>query len=168
MTFILGQFHKRCPNHQFLKSVWKLHILNSNFWGANELIHLGHDKMAVIMQMSHFLERRDTYFESYFAEDCSEESKWQFVSISPSHGLALNKWKSMLRINVDPIPSHIELNRFMIFYDLNDEDMSIYHLVLATAKLMLMRELIREFGYGLESRGPIQYKNGLLVKTFLI
>ena len=26
VTFILGQFHKRCPNHQSLKSVWKLHI----------------------------------------------------------------------------------------------------------------------------------------------
>ena len=25
-TFILGQFHKRCLNHQSLKSVWKLHI----------------------------------------------------------------------------------------------------------------------------------------------
>ena len=25
VTFILGQFHKRCLNHQSLKSVWKLH-----------------------------------------------------------------------------------------------------------------------------------------------
>ena len=41
MTFILGQFHKRCLNHQWLKSVWKLHVLkfNSNFPGANELMH---------------------------------------------------------------------------------------------------------------------------------
>ena len=29
VTFILGQFHKRCHNHQSLKSVWKL--LMSNF-----------------------------------------------------------------------------------------------------------------------------------------
>ena len=28
MTFISGQFHKRCRNHQWLKSVWKLHIQN--------------------------------------------------------------------------------------------------------------------------------------------
>ena len=28
VTFILGQFHKRCPNHQSLKSVWKLHAQN--------------------------------------------------------------------------------------------------------------------------------------------
>ena len=26
VTFILGQFHKRCLNHQSLKSVWKLHV----------------------------------------------------------------------------------------------------------------------------------------------
>ena len=26
MTFIVGQFHKRCLNHQSLKSVWKLHV----------------------------------------------------------------------------------------------------------------------------------------------
>ena len=26
VTFILGQFHKRCLNHQQLKSVWKLHV----------------------------------------------------------------------------------------------------------------------------------------------
>ena len=25
VTFIVGQFHKRCLNHQSLKSVWKLH-----------------------------------------------------------------------------------------------------------------------------------------------
>ena len=38
-TFILGQFHKRCLNHQLLKSVWKLHVLrfHSHFPGANEL-----------------------------------------------------------------------------------------------------------------------------------
>ena len=28
VTFILGQFHKWCLNHQSLKSVWKLHIEN--------------------------------------------------------------------------------------------------------------------------------------------
>ena len=27
-TFILGQFHKRCLNHQSLKSVWKLPTQN--------------------------------------------------------------------------------------------------------------------------------------------
>ena len=39
VTFILWQFHKRCLNHQSLKSVWKLHVLkfHSNFPGANEL-----------------------------------------------------------------------------------------------------------------------------------
>ena len=26
VTFILGQFHKKCLNHQSLKSVWKLHV----------------------------------------------------------------------------------------------------------------------------------------------
>ena len=26
VTFILGQFHQRCLNHQSLKSVWKLHV----------------------------------------------------------------------------------------------------------------------------------------------
>ena len=26
VTFILGQFYKRCLNHQSLKSVWKLHV----------------------------------------------------------------------------------------------------------------------------------------------
>ena len=26
VTFILGKFHKRCLNHQSLKSVWKLHV----------------------------------------------------------------------------------------------------------------------------------------------
>ena len=26
VTFILGQFHKRCLNHQSLKFVWKLHV----------------------------------------------------------------------------------------------------------------------------------------------
>ena len=29
VTLILGQFHKRCLNHQSLKSVWKLHVYNS-------------------------------------------------------------------------------------------------------------------------------------------
>ena len=40
MTLILGQIHKRCLNHESLKSVWKLHVLkfNSNLPGANELI----------------------------------------------------------------------------------------------------------------------------------
>ena len=39
VTFILGQFHKRCLNHQSLKSVWKLRLkFNSNLPGANELI----------------------------------------------------------------------------------------------------------------------------------
>ena len=34
----LGQFHKRCLNHQSLKSVWKLRLkFQSNFPGANEL-----------------------------------------------------------------------------------------------------------------------------------
>ena len=28
VSFILGQFHKRCLNHQSLKSVWKLHVWN--------------------------------------------------------------------------------------------------------------------------------------------
>ena len=28
VTFILGQFHKRCLNHRSLKSVWKLHVYN--------------------------------------------------------------------------------------------------------------------------------------------
>ena len=28
VTFIPGQFHKRCLNHQSFKSVWKLHIWN--------------------------------------------------------------------------------------------------------------------------------------------
>ena len=28
VTFILGQFHKRCLNHQSLKSVWKLRVWN--------------------------------------------------------------------------------------------------------------------------------------------
>ena len=28
VKFISGQFHKRCLNHQSLKSVWKLHICN--------------------------------------------------------------------------------------------------------------------------------------------
>ena len=28
VTFILWQFHKRCLNHQSLKSVWKLHVWN--------------------------------------------------------------------------------------------------------------------------------------------
>ena len=38
VTFILGQFHKRCLNHQSLKSVWKLRLkFHSNFPGANEL-----------------------------------------------------------------------------------------------------------------------------------
>ena len=39
VTFILGQFHKRCLNHQSLKSIWKLHIQNfiQIFPGANEL-----------------------------------------------------------------------------------------------------------------------------------
>ena len=37
VTFILGQFHKRCLNHQSLKSVGKLHRkFHSNFSGANE------------------------------------------------------------------------------------------------------------------------------------
>ena len=42
VTFILGQFHKRCLSHQSLKSVWKLHVLkfHSNFPGANELNHI--------------------------------------------------------------------------------------------------------------------------------
>ena len=34
VTFILGQFHKRCLNHQSPKSVWKFHW---NLPGANEL-----------------------------------------------------------------------------------------------------------------------------------
>ena len=39
MTFILEQFHKRCLNHQSLKSIWKLHILkfHSNFPWVNSL-----------------------------------------------------------------------------------------------------------------------------------
>ena len=38
VSFILGQFHKRCLNHQSLKSVWKIHLkFHSNFPGANEL-----------------------------------------------------------------------------------------------------------------------------------
>ena len=28
VTLILGQFHKRCLNHQSLKCVWKLHVQN--------------------------------------------------------------------------------------------------------------------------------------------
>ena len=28
VTFIVGQFHKRCLNHQSLKSIWKVHIWN--------------------------------------------------------------------------------------------------------------------------------------------
>ena len=28
VTFIWGQFHKRCLNHQSLKSVWKVHVWN--------------------------------------------------------------------------------------------------------------------------------------------
>ena len=43
VTFILGWFHKRCLNHQSLKSVWKITYLEfvSNFPGANELTHWG-------------------------------------------------------------------------------------------------------------------------------
>ena len=38
VTFIFGQFHKRCLNHQSLKCVWKLRLkFHSNFPGANEL-----------------------------------------------------------------------------------------------------------------------------------
>ena len=37
MTFILGQFHKKCLNHKSLKSVTYL-IFHSNFPGANELM----------------------------------------------------------------------------------------------------------------------------------
>ena len=37
VTFISGQFHKRCLNRQSLKSVWKLRIkFHSNFPGAND------------------------------------------------------------------------------------------------------------------------------------
>ena len=39
VTFILGQFYKRCLNHQSLKSVWKLYL--KFYWnspGCNELI----------------------------------------------------------------------------------------------------------------------------------
>ena len=46
VTFILGQFQKRCLNHQSLKSISKLHThvsKNSNFPGANELTHCGLD-----------------------------------------------------------------------------------------------------------------------------
>ena len=41
VTFISGQFHKRCLNHQSLKSHLKITCLksHSNFPGANELIH---------------------------------------------------------------------------------------------------------------------------------
>ena len=31
VTFIFGQFHKRCLNHQSLKSVWKLHKISFKF-----------------------------------------------------------------------------------------------------------------------------------------
>ena len=28
VTFIVGKFHRRCLNHQSLKSIWKLHVYN--------------------------------------------------------------------------------------------------------------------------------------------
>ena len=43
VTFILGQFHKRCLNHRALKSIWKLHLkFHSNFPGVNELSYWCH------------------------------------------------------------------------------------------------------------------------------
>ena len=39
VKFMIGQFHKRCLNHQSLKNVWKITCLkfHSNFLRANEL-----------------------------------------------------------------------------------------------------------------------------------
>ena len=57
VTFILGQFHKRCLNHQSLKSVLKLHLkFHSNFPGANELMFYLCSPCAVSNNM---LELRD-------------------------------------------------------------------------------------------------------------
>ena len=42
VTFTLVQFHKRCPNHQSLKSMKITHVkFHSDFPGANELSNIG-------------------------------------------------------------------------------------------------------------------------------
>ena len=52
MTFILGQFHKRCLNQQSLKSVWKITYLkfHSNLPGANELTGMTSNHEVMVLQ----------------------------------------------------------------------------------------------------------------------
>ena len=54
---VQGQFHKRCLNHQSLKSIWKYLKFLSNFPGANQLrvtltpvLHIG-DKNSPVTQV---------------------------------------------------------------------------------------------------------------------
>ena len=54
---VQGQFHKRCLNHQSLKSIWKYLKIFSNFPGANQLrvtltpvLHIG-DKNSPVTQV---------------------------------------------------------------------------------------------------------------------
>ena len=48
MTFILGKFHKRCLNHQSLKSIWKITYLKfySNVPGINVLTSGDHPRIG--------------------------------------------------------------------------------------------------------------------------
>ena len=54
VTFTLGQFHKRCLNHQSLKSIWKSNItFHSNFPGTNELIYVLPQSLECCIEYHH-------------------------------------------------------------------------------------------------------------------
>ena len=73
LTFKLGQFHKRCPNCQSLKSLGKLHSnlkFHSNFPGANEL------------KINPFFRAQWVHSTEQFMQNCIQESDSQLLPLT--------------------------------------------------------------------------------------
>ena len=51
----------------------------------------------------HFVEWKWENSDSSFTETCSQESNWQYTSISSANGLAPNGWQAITWTNDDPV-----------------------------------------------------------------